>query len=342
MTTTQSVHPYRRLEVVEFTVRGVRDAVSGAPLEGIHRHDEPEFGRRMLDLTETGSWRCLQLDVECGCRVEDLKAAIGPSEDPNDVIRVLAVVSSRSSKLRRTTVLGTESLGVHSQSIVIDRDDLGPSFEIAIRVVRTVDAARAAPGIAAFAGALLAETDPVLFVLEKGELPYTGPVRFSWVDFSAAPEEEINRHAAIPVVVRTDGPPTVLLNVGIPDFRTVLEGRGGSSKEVALRHALAGMVGSAVWRQLAFAALGALEVDAEGASTIPTDWKGSIARQLARHCYPDLDTDRAIDMMVADRADPAAWQVLVMRVGLFADGQARTRGFLDAALRAARKNEDQG
>lgn len=340
MTTTQSVHAYRRLGPPHFVVRGIFDGVSGGELENVARHDEPEFGRRLIDLTESGAWHRLKVNVECQIDPEELKASIGPTEDAVIVVRVLAVLSSRGSKLRRAVELKSESPGIHSCTVVVERDDVGGVFELACRVVRTKDAFAALPGVASFAGALLGETDQVLFVLDRNELPYSGPVRVSWIDFGAADEEDLKRHSTLPLLVRTDGAPTVLLNKGIPDFRTVLEGRAGSPREVALRNGLAGMVGSAVWRQLSFAALGSIVANDEEGPSVPADWKGTIARQLARHCYPDADRDESLKLLMTDRDDPAAFQVLVMRVGLFADGQAKTRAFLDSALRAVRKSED--
>lgn len=343
MTTQHSVHAYRQLTDVQLHVRALQDASQGSDLERVQWHDQPEYGKRLIDITESSNWRRLRLVLECSISQEQLASAIGDKESPATAVRCQVTLACRATKLRRAITLHADGAGRFSSVALIDRDDVFSSFDVKARVVRTGDLKNDETGKAQFEGAILGESDPITIVLERSALPYTGQFRVSWKSFSKAEEAELRKAAHAPLFVRTDGPPTVLLNEDFQDLKVILTGNAGSAVEAALRSAFAAMVGASVWRQLVHAALAAASIEQEAESQyvqVPGDWKGAVARQFASFVHPELEANEALLHVIAALKDSSASQGIVSQIGSYADTTSKAKNLTMQAIRNARRIEE--
>ena len=340
MTTQLAIHAYSRVEDLNFRVTAIQDAVTGADLEGVVRHDEPDFGRRLIDITECGNWLRLRLILEAEISRDQLKESIGASESPASATLLQVVIACRATKLRRAYRFTSDSSGIYSASVTVDRNDVAGAFDLILRLVRSRPLMHAEDGKAAFEGALLGEAEPLSFVVEKSELPYTGQFRVVWKDFASADEEELKRASSAQIFVRTDGPPTVLLNEGIPDFKLFLTGAGSTPVEVAMQNVMAASIGSSVWKQLTFAAIASLVIsDEAGERSVqaPSDWKGSVARSFVAYAFPGMESHDALLHAAVALRDPVECHSLVSAIGAFGHVQSKTRQLFTQAARAARR-----
>jgi hypothetical protein len=344
MTTQHAIHPYSRIDDIVLNVRTLHDASTCATLERVSWHDQPDFGRRLIDITESGEWVRLRVTVDCEIGSERLQAVVGTKEAAKDALVCLLLIRCRATKLRRAVRIQQGAGGKFEGTIAIDREDVASDFDLSIRVARSKPIAMAETHKATFEGALLGESDPITVILEKRALPYTGQIRVVWRNFSLADEAELKQAENAPLYVRTDGPPTVLLNEAFADLKLILMGNGGTATEVALRHAIGASIGASVWRQLTYAAVASLrqEEDVDGkAVRAEADWKGVVARALAGYAYPNVNADEALEMIYENLRDAAASQLLVSQIGAFADVQSRSKTNLTQALRTVRRAGDE-
>jgi hypothetical protein len=348
MSMNVTAYAYARLPMPTLSIQKLSDAITEVELEGIARHDDPEFGRRIIDLTEAGSCAAMSLNVEAAVDNDAYGRVLQPNESDTSNAIGLVTVSSGSTKTRFATKLVRTAAGRYSGNITLHRPDWGGSVEIGMRVVRSTDfIGVTTPGRAHESGMILGEADPILLVFEKTELPYTGQVRFVWKDFASEEDADLKNNAELPLVVRTEQAPTVIMNSGIPNLKAAIESRSNSSATTAVREALIATIGGSVWRQLIAACILAVQRNDDTSSgddggfavTIPADWKGSVVRAFGAWCHPNLDAQDAAERLFVDVRDPDASQILFARIGMFADRQAKTRRSIDNAIRAAQRAE---
>lgn len=336
MPTTITVVPYRTIQNIRLTIGAITGVQSAQELDCIERRDNPGFGRREIDLTQCLPWERIRLDVTVEIDEQELLGALGPiGASALRKTVVLGTLSCGQTKLRSAIALALARAGRWEGSFAVDRSDVLGELIIGTRVVRAEDRDPPIDGIATSQGAILGEGEPVHVLVDEFVRPYDGPVKFQWADFGASDNELLKRNAARFMLVDTSDVPTAYLNSGIESFQAALGSTARRGPAAVARDALSVAIGEILWFQLSLAAVASIAPGDEEAMSVPSDWRGPLARAVADFANPDTPPDEALKQVYDSRSDGELSNALFTSIGLFAQDRSQAKRRIERALRAA-------
>jgi hypothetical protein len=330
------IYQYAVLHDLDLSVSSFVDAEQSVELENVVS-PTGEYGGKRFDLIDASPrWNLLNFEV--GFRVPDGDIAdIIPHGDSLDSITPKVIVSCSATKYRIGYPLTRADDGSWSAEIQLARSDLRGVVSLTPILVRTREL-ESSEGYATYVGAILGTGPDVELILDKTAPIPLGEFDYKYEVFALSNASEVAKRPDDVFFVDPRNRPRIHLNIRWPSLQTVLESKGRTGVDAALRNAYAAAIGQDTWTQLLVTAVGSIRAEDDEYHVVGSDWRSDLVARLGQQLYPDEDSEQRLKLLFERFTSPEDIGLLVAEIASFAQQLARTPKRLDDAANAAEES----
>lgn len=278
-------------------------SVSTLRLDGQVANHLADAKRMVVDLSGSGSWSKMELELEVRLDGLSVERALHSGERAEDVCQLVATLNCAASRVRRGWQMTTSDGSVWVTTVTAERRELRDVAEVEACVVRSAPARALNSSLASRRAARLgASRQWRVYVDEPPVLPGRH-LRVEWENFGESQDPRLRAASkSVYYLSLTESTPVLLLNAGFQGLRAILDNKARSGRMACIRDALFDSIAQPVWHALLEFTLAAIrqEGDAEGLE----EWQQAVLRRLAQLMFRELDAEDAFERLLENCRKP--------------------------------------
>jgi hypothetical protein len=343
MSTTKLVHLFPTIDEFLISFGDLKVDGSSPSTHDVDQDLAPEFGTPYVDVSRCRGWRTLSIPVSVSPDLSTLPESLRDAS----VFNVLLCTSSPTAKVRRAAPLSFNGENRWGGNITVDRLEVRDRVVVTVRLMALKDILDGEGRAVWFRGAVVGESFPVDIYVDENVRPYNGPIKWSWVDFGTSDNKSLNARPSELYFIDSADAPVVFLNRGIPDFKSVLDGKDRSGPWSGIRHVTEVSVAVPVYIHLLLDSLMRFSKDEETDDyALDGSWRTALVKACAKTLYPG-EAPNAKEVLQRFREqfdDPssrsAALAVVVSLAQRFAKVDRKFAAAISSAEAFAKKEEE--
>ncbi|MEV6807038.1 hypothetical protein [Streptomyces sp. NPDC051132] len=283
----------------------------------------------VVALHQSGRARWEEATLQLRVSLPEAELREGPWQD----VACLAVLTEKATNARTTARLHREPNGSVTGTITLSRTGHLQRATLSLLVVATVE------GIP---GRLVGTAEETWYIdIEESTPVRQREIEIVQADFRDGPHPWLRPFKDSPWIVETSGDmPTVYLNTSaVEGLVEVLDGRGGSATERAVRNLAASQIAQTVWTAMFHTAAGDLDEDEDGTPVMPTGWREAVLRTMLPDVLPGRQLTDALYEINERRTKGFGWSELQTGIQYAAGRRAQITKKLTHAVRTVDRAE---